>query len=142
MKERKMGLDMYLDGVKFHSAYGKDENGNTIKVGRPKCKDGHDIKRSVIDLGYWRKHPDLHGYIVNKYAQGVDECQEIYLDADDLEDIACAIELDKLPHTEGFFFGTSEWHEEDKEKNAEIFRKASKWLREPSSIQVIYQASW
>ena len=45
-----MGLDMYLDGVKFHSAYGKDENGNTIKVGRPKCKDGHDIKRSVIDL--------------------------------------------------------------------------------------------
>ena len=45
-----MGLDMYLDGVKFHSAYGKDENGNTIKVGRPKCKDGHEIKRSVIDL--------------------------------------------------------------------------------------------
>ena len=86
---------MYLDGVKFHSTYGKDENGNTIKVGRPKCKDGHDIKRSVIDLGYWRKHPDLHGYIVEKYADGRDECQEIELSANDLEDIACAIELDK-----------------------------------------------
>ena len=122
-----MGLDMYLDGVKFHSAYGKDENGNTIEVERPKCKDGHDIKRSVLD------------------ADGRDECQEIELSANDLEDIACAIELDKLPHTEGFFFGTSEWHEEDKEENAEIFRKASRWLKSNEdgwTSTVIYQASW
>ena len=73
---------MYLDGVKFHSAYGKDENGNTIKVGRPKCKDGHDIKRSVIDLGYWRKHPDLHGYIVEKYADGMVE----HIQSDDFKE--------------------------------------------------------
>jgi hypothetical protein len=140
-----MGLDMYLDGIKFHSTFGKDENGNTIKVERPKCKDGHDIKRSVIDFGYWRKHPDLHGYIVNTYADGVDECQEIELSANDLEDIACAIELDKLPHTEGFFFGTSEWHKDDKEKNADIFRKASRWLKSAEdgwTSTVIYQASW
>ena len=63
-----------------------------------------------------RKHPDLHGYIVEKYADGRDECQEIELSVNDLEDIVRAIELDKLPHTEGFFFGTPEWHEEDKEE--------------------------
>ena len=140
-----MGLDMYLDGIKFHSTFGRDENGNTIKVERPKCKDGHDIKRSVLDLGYWRKHPNLHGYIIENYADGRDECQEIELNANALEDIACAIELDKLPHTEGFFFGKSEWHEEDKEKNAEIFRKASEWLRSNEdgwTSTVIYQASW
>ena len=98
-------------------------------------------------MGYWRKHPNLHGYIVNTYAEGKDDCQEIMLNANDLEDIACAIELDRLPHTEGFFFGTSEWHEEDKKENAEIFRRAKAWLEsypEEDRIwnHVYYKASW
>jgi len=130
-----MGLDMYLEGHKFHSKSGGKQ--------RPTCSDGHAIKSTTLDLGQWRKHPNLHGYIVNTYADGKDECQQILLNADQLEDIACAIELDRLPHTEGFFFGTSEWHEEDKTKNATTFRKASEWLKgQDAWCDVIYQASW
>ena len=92
-----MGLDMYLVGEKYHRQWSKGE-----ELERPKT-DGIPQKSVQLDLGYWRKHPNLHGYIVNTYADGVDECQEIHLNADALEDIACAIELDRLPHTDGFF---------------------------------------
>jgi hypothetical protein len=27
--------------------------------------------RESEDLGYWRKHPNLHGYIINTFAEGV-----------------------------------------------------------------------
>ena len=136
-----MGLDMYLCGEKYHRQYNKGE-----ELERP-TTDGIPQKSVQLDLGYWRKHPNLHGYIVNTYAEGKDECQEIMLNANDLEDIACAIELDRLPHTEGFFFGTSEWHEEDKKENAEIFRRAKAWLEsypEEDRIwnHVYYKASW
>ena len=130
-----MGLDMSLEGHKDHATSGGKE--------RPTCSDGHPISSTTLDLGYWRKHPNLHGYIVKTYAKGKDECQQILLNADQLEDIACAIELDRLPHTEGFFFGTSDWHEDEKTKNAATFRKASEWLKgQDVWCDVIYQASW
>ena len=118
-----MGLDMYLDGIKFHSTFGKDENGNTIRVERPKCKDGHDIKRSVLDLGYWRKHPNLHGYIIENYADGRDECQEIELSANALDDIADAIKKDKLPHTEDSFLVSLNGMRKTKKRMQKSFAK-------------------
>ena len=108
-----MGLDMYLEGHKYLSSSGGKK--------RPTCKDGHEIQSTTLDLGYWRKHPNLHGYIVNTYANGVDECQAIQLNAKELEDIADAIETNRLPHTEGFFFGTSEWHQETVKEDAQKF---------------------
>lgn len=55
-----MGLDMYLEG-KEH------------------------IGGETVELGYWRKHPDLHGYIVGTFADGKDICQEIPLAVQDME---------------------------------------------------------
>lgn len=146
-----MGLDMYLEGHKAHARYGNKP--------RPTCPDGFEIKSTTVDLGQWRKHPNLHGYIVNTYAEGEDECQKIYLDSEQLEDIADAIENNRLPHTEGFFFGKSECiTPEEEAKNVEKFRKASEWLKGQYPISspamplhkyrlddwsyVIYQASW
>ena len=57
-----MGLDMYLEGRK--SRYDKQET-----------EDGFPLQTKVLELGYWRKHPNLHGYIVQEFADGVDECQ-------------------------------------------------------------------
>tara|TARA_R100000234_G_scaffold101176_2_gene70196 strand:+ start:4808 stop:5227 length:420 start_codon:yes stop_codon:yes gene_type:complete len=139
-----MGLDMYLEGERYHSKYNK--NG---EVKRPRCGD-YPVKQSILDMGYWRKHPDLHGYIVNTYADGVDECQEILLNSEALEDIACAIEDNRLAHgTSGFFFGNSDDYNnsEDRKENAEIFRKAKDWLdsfqdTERWNVSVKYQASW
>jgi hypothetical protein len=39
---------------------------------RGRYPTGGDRDREV---GYWRKHPDLHGYIVETFADGVDACQ-------------------------------------------------------------------
>lgn len=112
-----MGLDMYLNGNIFFW----DSDEDRIKV------DGKPVKEMSIELGYWRKYPDLHGFIVREFANGVDECQDIELGEDDCEKIAKAIEDDDLPETQGFLFGTSDWHKDEKAQNAKVFRDAVKW---------------
>lgn len=128
-----MGLDMYLNGEKFFaSCDGK----------RPK-EDGFEVSRHELELGYWRKHPNLHGYIVQRFAEGVDECQKIELSEKDMQNIVEAIERKNLPHTEGFFFGVSD--ESDDAPSVEIFAKAIAWLgKKEKGIwkSVFYRASW
>ncbi len=127
---------MYLHGSKFHTSLVADE------TNEPSYLDGKRVSTSIIDLGYWRKHPNLHGYIVETFASGIDECQEITLNEDDLEKIAKAIEDRKLPHTEGFFFGSSEDHNET-EEDAKVFREAKDFLRKSDwTRSVYYRASW
>ncbi len=114
-----MGLDMYLRGKTFlWRDWRNDENNER--------RDSFRVTDVTIDLGYWRKHPDLHGYIVRTFAGGVDECQEIPLSADDLRKIIAAIKAKQLPHTEGFFFGASDGSEDA--ESIEIFERALAWL--------------
>ena len=97
------------------------------------------------ELAYWRKHPDLHGYIVQTFADGVDECQEIPLTAAQLRHVADACRGRALPHTEGFFFGQSAWiYDDDPEdsESAAMLRKAADWLEAVPGRSVHYQASW
>jgi hypothetical protein len=56
-----MGLDMYLTGEKFLMTRNLEE-------------DGFRLRSKTLELGYWRKHPNLHGYIVQTFADGTDEC--------------------------------------------------------------------
>ena len=44
-----MGLDMYLTGEKFVMSLKLQE-------------DGFRLSSKTLDLGYWRKHPNLHGF--------------------------------------------------------------------------------
>jgi hypothetical protein len=113
-----MGLDMYLEGRTFQ--WGRDEDLET--------RDGFRVKGHILDLGYWRKHPNLHGFIVETFADGKDECQEISLDADALRTIIAAVKEQKLPHTEGFFFGTSSDDEEQRNEDVAILSRALAWL--------------
>ncbi len=125
-----MGLDMYLTGERyFHN------RGWPPKRGQKKAE--------LIDLGYWRKHPNLHGYIVEQFAGGEDDCRKIDLEADHIRQIIAAIEADQLPETTGFFFGTSDGSE--KPLDLQIFREALAWLEEPEDgvwRSITYQASW
>jgi len=129
-----MGLDMYLVGEKYYSTYDEE------------CpvEDGFKLETKDLRLGYWRKHPDLHGYIVNTFADGKDECQKIDLCEADIKQILAAIDANQLPHTEGFFFGASD--ETDKLESIEILKKALKWLAIPREQgchkSVYYRASW
>jgi len=132
-----MGLDMYLEGRTY----------NWQKWDHPELnpmRDGFRIKGITLELGYWRKHPDLHGYIVEAFANGVDECQDIELTKDNLLQIIGAIKGKKLPHTEGFFFGKSDGTEA--KESIHIFEQAIEWMEGEmagdESRNVVYRASW
>ena len=111
-----MGLDMHLKGRTF----------NWSLRGKREMKDGFEVEGVTLILGYWRKHPDLHGYIVQEFADGHDKCQEIPLTVAAIRQIIDAIKRNALPHTEGFFFGESDGSE-DVESIA-VFERALAWL--------------
>lgn len=117
-----MGLDMYLTGRKyFWQAWDND--------GANRREDGKRVKSIDVELGYWRKHPDLHGYIVNTFAGGKDDCKEIELTADNLREIVKAVRARTLPHTTGFFFGESDLSDEEIDGDVKTLEGAIDWLQ-------------
>lgn len=123
-----MGLDMYLTGERCFARQKYDEPG---------------LIGERYRLGYWRKHPNLHGFIIRELADGVDDCGEISLSGEELQVIIAAVESDRLPTTTGFFFGVSSGSE--KERDLQILRDAVTWLESPDEEAwrfVTYQASW
>ena len=124
-----MGLDMYLRGEHYNS----DRNRHG-EISRSKLDNEFEISNYEVDLGYWRKHADLHGYIVNTFADGKDNCQKIELDENDLDKIIMAIRHDKLVKDHcGFFFGNSTefgyYEEKEKEYAINCFEKAKKFWK-------------
>lgn len=139
-----MGLDMYLRGEKFFWTDWANPDNNRME-------DGFKVTSLEIELGYWRKHPNLHGYIVNTFGGCVDECQDIRLTKEQLEQTILTCKVAGLPTTEGFFFGKSPTLEDRKAFNeqiaedVEILQKAIAWLETVEknvSREVIYKASW
>lgn len=128
-----MGLDMYLNGERYF-------------MDRPPPPPGKPaFKAEIYELSYWRKHPNLHGYIVQEFADGKDECQEIPLGEDELIQIMEAVKANELPHTTGFFFGVSEGTPEERQEDLNILQSALEWLRTKEEgiwRSVYYQASW
>lgn len=134
-----MGLDMYLEGEKFLWTDWKKPENNLME-------DGFRLSRRILQLGYWRKHPDLHGFIAKNFAEDPEVCEKVELGEDDIVKIIAAVESDELPHTEGFFFGVSDGSE--KARTIEIFKKALAWMRtkdegdQKISRDISYRASW
>jgi hypothetical protein len=132
-----MGLDMYLEGRQFF--YNRDQS-----------IDSFPIKELAVEIGYWRKHPDLHGAIVNTFADGNDDCQPIELNEADIYTIIQMIKNNELPDTKGFFFGTSakigeDYYQEQVTSDIEIFENALKWYKQKDKSYtryVVYKASW
>ena len=132
-----MGLDMYLEGKKYLP---RDfENPSTDLL-----IDGYRLKEQVLELGYWRKHPNLHGFIVQNFADGEDRCQDIELLETDIELIIKCTKDKTLPETSGFFFGKSDGSED--EETIEIFTKALEWVKARDNgsrfRSIVYRASW
>ena len=62
------------------------------------------------ELQYWRKHPNLEGWMKNLYykkggTSDVFNCCPLLLTEEDLQSLRKDVEEDKLPPTQGFFFG-------------------------------------
>lgn len=135
-----MGLDMNLYGRKV------------LSWSNEQFEDNFRISKVTLELAYWRKHSDLHAFIVKFFANGV-EHHVIELDREALEKIIIAIENDALLHGSagtGFFFGSSiqpgeDGYDKQKEYDLKMFRRALEWYNTETSKDwrsVYYRASW
>lgn len=92
------------------------------------------------ELGYWRKHPNLHGFIVNTFANGVDDCRKIYLDKKQVTVIMESVKNSGIARNSGFLFGRSFGDETDDDLIK--LKEAILWLDSNPDRKVYYQASW
>lgn len=100
---------------------------------------GVETDGSEIELGYWRKHPNLHEFIVETFAAGVDKCQKIPMSLQDISLTLAAATKDILPETTGFFRQSGSHHHESTLKT---LNAALVWLGENPKRKVYYRASW
>ena len=103
-----------------------------------------DYETSQREIAYWRKHPNLHGWMErlaeSKNVQyntfnGV----ELELTWEDLDELERAVTHGQLPSTQGFFFG-NEADELYKEHDLEFIKKARAELF--LGLKVFYNSSW
>lgn len=146
-----MGLDMYLTGDKFHAGGVFNKETREYEPVEPTYVDGFKLSSERLQLGYWRKNAPLHTLIVNRFANGKDDCQPIDLDETQLRLIALILRSKGLPTDEqcgGFFFGNEEWWAEcrqNADEDAKVFEAAADWLASDDAKfwnSVEYQASW
>lgn len=123
-----MGLDQY--------AYTLDQNGEKT------------------ELAYWRKHPNLHGFMERLWrSNGCPGAPEenapsgmsnfnsipLVLDVGDLDELEADVNEETLPETCGFFFGDNS-DEYYKDKDLEFIAAARKALA--GGKRVFYDSSW
>ena len=108
------------------------------------------------DLAYWRKANQIHGYIVDTFAKGVDECQPIAVHRTELLGLVQLCEslleskdekkaLEVLPPKSGFFFGpveVDEWYWHGLETTVQMLTETINFEDETEDDYFIYQASW
>lgn len=141
-----MGLDMNLTGKYYINSSRRDK----VKIEGIDLH-GFQLQEIVIHLAYWRKVNAIHKWFVDNVQDGEDECQESYVDRDDLElliEVCKEVLANKteaetiLPTQRGFFFGGTdydEWYFEDIENT---IKQLEKVLKLPNNWEIYYRASW
>jgi hypothetical protein len=123
-----MGLDQYV---------------LAIKKAPSKPVDFEEVEgKEIQEVHYWRKHPDLHGWMESLYRKkgGKDSefnCVPVLLSIADIDELEVAVKEKGLPTTCGFFFGHSDGSQI--EDDLLFIRKARQALAEGSTI---YYTSW
>jgi hypothetical protein len=126
-----MGLDMYAyrTSVKLSKSV---DFANEIEWG------------TATEFAYWRKHPNLHGWMENLYYKKGGEsefnCVPVELVAEDLDRLEKDIKAGNLPHTGGFFFGNSDGSNEETKKDLEFVNTARQAILEGD--RVFYDSWW
>lgn len=113
---------MYLTGRKY---FWQNYDNRTSE----RREDDKRVTSMDVELAYWRKHPDLHGYMVKTFADSHDDCKEIELSADDLRRVIAAVKAKELPKTSGFFFGESNGSAEEIAHDVKVLESALDWLQ-------------
>lgn len=122
-----MGLDMYALSTKA----------------KPETDVDFSTKNFEQDeLHYWRKHPNLHGWMQNLYDMkgGTSDSFNgdcVVLDSEDLDNLEQDIKDGNLPDTSGFFFGQSQTDSDL--DDLEFVRKAREAITDGNTV---YYTSW
>lgn len=128
-----MGLDQWC------YACDADEIPDGVRVDFPRPD-------SSVEIAYWRKHPNLHGWMEDLYRDkgGIDEqfnCVPVELTMSDLDNLEEAIKEDELPDTVGFFFGQSCKDSEATSYDLDFVRKAKQLILNEDK-RVFYTSWW
>ena len=109
----------------------------------------HTPESQSRELAYWRKHPNLHGWMEQLWHRkgfplpNSDEPMfngvELELDWEDLDQLEQDIKDGNLPQTRGFFFGDGS-DEYYREQDLEFVRKARAEIF--TGLKVFYNSSW
>jgi len=103
---------------------------------------GDEVERKEIH--YWRKHPNLHGFMEELYREKGGEldfnCRPVELTQEDIDRLAQSILDGELPETSGFFFGQSYGNEEEENDDLEFCKQASEAIKE--GYTVFYDSWW
>ena len=151
-----MGLDMYLTAKKYLSDYTpaeKDVKDQISEINHPMFKAGMKVKEISFEAMYWRKANAIHKWFVDKCQDGVDECQETYVDVARLKELVdtCKIVLANkskantlLPPQSGFFFGSTDIDQYYIDDLQDTVDRLGDLLNMPNVEQFsfYYQSSW
>lgn len=140
-----MGLDMYA----YVAARAGQQDEYNEQEGDWDLETREWVTKGLVpkprELAYWRKHPNLHGWMEQLWQKKNPEDMssfngiELELTWQDVDDLEQAVMHKQLPTTSGFFFGRDadeEYYEQDlrfvKETRAELFL----------GLKVFYNSSW
>ena len=125
-----MGLDMYAFSTKA----------------KPKTEVDFETKNfePLEEVHYWRKHPNLHGWMQSLYESKGGNSPDfngdnVVLTLNDLEDLEHDIKQNDLPDTSGFFFGESANNDEENDNDLAFVAKAREAIAEGRTV---YYTSW
>lgn len=134
----------YPEDLKTFSDYIYDRNFKSVET---------EIR---YQIGYFRKFNALHSYIVKTFAEGIDNCQDIILYKEDVEQIKKVLDdvlnahqrvekaKELLPTQSGFFFGGTDYDEfyfEDVKDAADLMQNFLDNF-DFEKYQLVYRASW
>ena len=153
-----MGLDMYLEGRKFVSAFSEKEKFDDVvkMAGLSKSDLPHSNFGTIsLEVMYWRKVNAVHEWFVREVQGGEDDCKSYHVSRDKLAELleTCKKVADKqdqtvaeelLPSASGFFFGSTDYDEYYYEGLLWTIEGLEKILKNPAydGMDFYYQASW
>jgi hypothetical protein len=125
-----MGLDMYAQ----------------VRSTKPQTAVDFKSEEGVEDreLHYWRKHPNLHGWMESLYRLKGGEadsfnCVNVLVESDDLDQLERHIKEGQLPQTAGFFFGNSQSDDREIEDDLAFIKEARETI---AAGEYVYYTSW
>lgn len=151
-----MGLDMYFTARRYLWSF--PEDGPDAKLAQkmkeffPNLPDNAKFKDVAVEFGYWRKANAIHKWFVDNVQEGKDECQEAYVEREDIERLLAAVNTVLndhslapilLPTESGFFFGDTsydDWYFRNLEDTKTIMENAL--AENMKDWEFYYRSSW